>query len=282
VNRVALAWLGDRPGGPFFLFLNYMDTHEPFMPPPEWLDRFPGRRTFLVDPVPAILRGRRELRPEEALHYGALYDGAVAYVDEQIHRLLSQLAQAGRLDDTLVIVTSDHGEFLGEHGLLLHGIGPYDPVHRVPLLIRYPRASSRGIEDAWVGLVDIVPTILSVVGRPATDLDGGTLPRVSHPALIQNAPNAAVEGLAQAQARGYTGLYEGSWKLVDFHDGSRLLFNLDRDPGETRDLSAVEAQRATAMQMRLKVINEKQGRRLPPSLADPDLLERLGAAGYLR
>jgi arylsulfatase A-like enzyme len=284
VNQTAFAWLAKEPKGPFFLFMNYMDTHDPYMPPDPWPDRYPGRQSFLVDPVAAVLRGQRDLTKVESLHFRAVYDGAVAYVDDQIGRLVERLAILERLDDTLLIVTSDHGEFLGEHRLFRHEIGPYEPVHRVPLLVRYPNRAHAGVEQGWVQLVDIMPTVLDVVGlTPHDGMDGDVLPRVRHPILIEQAPHPSSGGLnGRGLGRGYSGLYEGARKLVAFDDGSLLLFNLDDDPGETHDLAPREPQFTALMHARLVEVNARQARRYHPVPPDPELQERLRAGGYLR
>jgi arylsulfatase A-like enzyme len=284
VNRIATEWLAGDTTAPFFLFINYMDTHSPYVAPGEWPDRYPGRLRFLVEPVPAVMRDRRDLTARESLHYKALYDGAVAYVDHEIGRLLAELGTRGDLDNTLVIVTSDHGEFFGEHRLFHHEIGPYEPVHRIPLIIRYPRAAHVGVEHGWAQLVDVMPTVLDAIGVPQpAGMDGEVLPRVRHPILIQQAPHPWSGRLhGRGLGRGYTGLYEGSHKLVSFDDGSSMMFDLDQDPGETRNLMGADAQQARLMRDRLAAANARYPIRPGERIVDPEVQERLRAGGYLQ
>jgi arylsulfatase A-like enzyme len=282
INRSALAWVRLEESAPFFLFLNYMDAHAPYMPPDPWLDRYPGRLSILLSPPPAVLAGDRDLTDEKLRHYRATYDGAVAYVDDQIGDLLARLGAEGRLENALVIVTSDHGEFLGEHGLLQHIVGPYDPVHRIPLLVRYPRAARQGVEHGWVQLVDIVPTVLDVAGLAATSpVDGEVLPRVKHPILIQQFPVLRTIRRTSHSGRGYTGMYDGPWKLVAFDDGTSLLFDVEADPAEEHDLWALDPARARVMRANLEEANRRFPRRPGPSTTRRDLEERLKAGGYV-
>jgi arylsulfatase A-like enzyme len=283
VNRSVLAWLAAGGDGPFFLFVNFADTHAPYMPPDPWPDRYPGRLSILMNPVPAVMAGARELTDLESRHYRALYDGAVAYVDAQIGVLLGRLAALGLLDDTIVIVTSDHGEFLGEHHLFNHAVGPYEPVHRVPLLIRYPRGSRRGTEQGWVQLVDIVPTVLAAVGlRLSIPFDGEVLPHVNHPILIQQASMGGTVWRGRQAGRGYVGMYEGPWKMVTFDQGPSLLFNVETDPDERREVAFAGDPHASAMRERLDEASRRFPRRERPSLPSRELEEQLKAGGYIR
>jgi arylsulfatase A-like enzyme len=283
VNRSALAWLAAEGEVPFFLFVNYTDTHTPYMPPAPWPDRYAGRLTFLIDPIPDVMGGARELTDAESEHYRALYDGAVAYIDAQIGALLDGMAALGKLEGTMVVVTSDHGEFLGDHHLFNHGVGPYEPVHRVPLVIRYPGGVRRGEEAAWVQLVDIVPTVLRAVGLPITGpLDGEVLPAVNHPILIQQAPMGGTTWRGRHAGRGYVGLYEGPWKVVAFDDGRSVLFNLETDPGERYDVSAVSGPPAETMRKLLDDATDRYPRAPSASALTRELEERLKAGGYIR
>ena len=87
------AWISADAVSPFFLFVNYMDTHRPYMAPGRWPDRYPGRREVLIDPIPALQAGRRDLTEDEQRHFEALYDGAIAYVALlALHGMLEHIA----------------------------------------------------------------------------------------------------------------------------------------------------------------------------------------------
>ena len=135
----ALAWLKKGPREPFFLWVHLYDAHDPYDPPAPYATRYAK----------------------------APYDGEVAYVDASIGKLLGALRAKGLYDGALIAVMADHGEALGEHGERSHGIFLYDETIHVPLLFKLPGAQpgSKRIE-ARVGLVDVTPTILQVVGIP--------------------------------------------------------------------------------------------------------------------
>ncbi|MEO6323676.1 MAG: sulfatase, partial [Thermoanaerobaculia bacterium] len=145
----ALEWIGRKRDKPFFLFLHLYDVHEPHVPPPGFEKRFAARP----------------------------YDGEVAFVDGQVGRVLHQIEARGLAKQTLVVVTSDHGEGLGEHGEETHGVLLYDATLHVPLLVRYPGHVPLGkVIDEVAGLVDVTPTILDLVGvKSDTSLQGRSL-----------------------------------------------------------------------------------------------------------
>ena len=136
-------WLSENQAGNFFLWVHYYDPHDPYEPPE------PYKSQFQQNP----------------------YDGEIAYTDEMVGRLLNGLKQNGLTDRTLVVLSSDHGESLGEHGEHTHGIFLYDSTLRVPLLIRLPNVRSRVIEPT-VRLVDLMPTLLEAAGIDPTKAVG--------------------------------------------------------------------------------------------------------------
>src|SRR5262249_37529820 len=111
-----LAWQGDHRDRPYFALLNFMDAHYVRYAPPELLERF-----------------RSSVPPGTGR-----YDAAIAYIDSQIDRLLGELQRRGTLDNTIVVIAADHGELLGEHGMVGHATNLYAPVLHVPLIMRFP------------------------------------------------------------------------------------------------------------------------------------------------
>lgn len=145
-NAVAIRWLGKNADKRFFMFVHYFDPHSPYLPPSPYREQYKGRP----------------------------YDGEIAYVDEQFGKLLEALEAAGVRDKTLIILTSDHGESLGEHGEPTHHFFIYDATQHVPLIMAGPAPFPKGhVIEHQVGLVDIVPTVLDLLGmaRPG-ELDG--------------------------------------------------------------------------------------------------------------
>ncbi len=174
VNRQLLDWLDRRRESrrPFFAFVNYVDAHAPYVLPPEADYRFgPGPATdddymFLLDVWLNVDKSRLP-RPAQALARDC-YDSCVAYLDERVGDLLDQLRRRGVLDRTIVIVTADHGEGFGEHGLFDHGESVYSTEIRVPLLISLPSGGSAGkVVDEFVSLRDIPATIAELVSPGA-------------------------------------------------------------------------------------------------------------------
>ena len=184
----ACAWLRtiDRP---FFGWISFTDPHHPMDAPAPWCDRYTAADALEV--LPAIHANEFETKPpfHEMLAHGvrdpqlewanpgganytreelatmtAGYYGMVAQLDHAIGRVLDELDAQGLADDTLVVVTSDHGEFLGEHQMIFKGPFGYDSLLRVPLLVRGPGVAAGAVVDDPVGTIDLAPTILEATG----------------------------------------------------------------------------------------------------------------------
>jgi arylsulfatase A-like enzyme len=179
--------------------------------------RAPGARTF-DEPV---LGGNRDL-----------YDGEVAYVDRQIGRLLDGIASRGLLDTTLVALVADHGENLGEHGLLYRHVGLFDTTTHVPLLVRWPGPPRPGHRyDGLVQTIDLFPTLLAAAGLPVPPQDGIDLRRLSPPAARGAAaagggdtPRAAVVAAAWATPPGTPGAATAALPALAGPGGRRAVF----------------------------------------------------------
>ena len=172
INRAFVGWLSQRPepARPFFAFLNYLDAHSPYVLPPGAAHRFglepESQDDFQVlnDHWDSIDKLR--LPPRYRAFARDSYDNCIAHLDEGLGKLLDELAGRGVLDRTLVIVTSDHGEGLGEHDLFDHGESLYRTEIRVPLLIIPPAAlRTRGVVSQTVSLRDLPATIVELAGQ---------------------------------------------------------------------------------------------------------------------
>jgi arylsulfatase len=162
---------GSDQDRPFFLFLHYIDPHGPYLPHPGLMTgpqppgRYDGSRKSLsaLDQLPASRHQDADL--ERIRH---LYAGEVRYVDLWIGRLIDGLKERGLFDSTMLIVTSDHGEGLWDHGHRAHGHDLHDEIIRVPLILRLPgKPKTRGVRvDDTVSLVDLAPTILAQTNTP--------------------------------------------------------------------------------------------------------------------
>ncbi len=168
---------------PFFLWVHYLDPHFPYVPPADWQDRFQGDDQYDPSRKIAITQERRNRQlggisilqqlsgQDEHDFYVARYDAEIAYTDHELGELLDFLRQEGLLDKTLTVVTSDHGESLGEHNYFFdHGRFSFQTCLRVPLIFHYPGALEPRVDDRPVELIDLAPTLLEAAG---VDLEDG-------------------------------------------------------------------------------------------------------------
>ena len=172
VHDELLAWLNRRQDRPFFAFLNYFDAHEPYLPPAPFATMFGA-----TPPAPAprsdyqaravVLTGRimRALNAEEKRRHQDAYDGAIRYLDHEIQDLLGNLTRRGLLENTIVVITSDHGEHQGDGDRYLHSFDLFGPVLHVPLIVVYPKAVPAGVRFADpVSLADLPATLGHLAG----------------------------------------------------------------------------------------------------------------------
>jgi len=268
--RAVTAWLAEQDG-PFLLFINILDPHEPYTPPPPLDTRFGPKRPEYGDMITRVVNAGRTVTPEMRAHFVAQYDGEIALADEVVGTILDAHARLRPGRQALVVVTSDHGELLGEHGLAGHGIDPYEPEVRVPLLVRYPDARGAGTRVARrVSTAAVFATVLETLGiAPPPDVDVAPLDR-EHPVWI--------EDVTEAGARVRVG-YDGRWKLIRT-DGRDAAYDLDADPAEktVRDAAAAPALRAALDAFTTIPRPPQHG---PRPVIDAERAARLRALGYL-
>ncbi|MBU6283016.1 sulfatase [bacterium] len=265
-----------RTTRPFFVFLHLFDAHNPYAPPPDHARLFPPQGEA----------------PSELDREIAAYDGEIHYADAQLGALLERLSAAGLLDDTLVVVVGDHGEGLMQHGWMTHGMMIYDEAVRVPLLVRWPGrvAGGRRIPDP-VSLVDLAPTILDLLGV------GGALPARQGtsfaPTLVEGAPLDPRPAFLQRRVykrqrlRGFEisgeklGVRSGRWKYIEAPaEGTRELYDLERDPAELSNLALDRPGDATRLADEIAAWRERTPAGGSAEVA-PDDVERLRALGYV-
>lgn len=249
-TRSAVHWIERErdPDHPFFLFVHYFDPHAPYVPPPPFDGRF--------DPRGGDPAGLGRL--------GAAYDGEIAFTDEAIGNLLDALANVQPEEQTLLVITADHGEGLGQHGYAAHGVLLYEEAVRVPLLFRWPGVlpAGRSIE-APVELLDVMPTLLEFVGieTRTEGLEGRSLAA----ALLGERP-LDPERAVHLQRRLYRtpvvrgipvrggkwALRVGRWKYIEApEEGTAELYDLEGDPGEIEDRSSALPDQARELADRL-------------------------------
>jgi arylsulfatase A-like enzyme len=176
INHAVLNWIDRDKNAPFFVFMNYFDVHDPYTPPE------PYRSKYATTPNPGGLingfveRYSPSLTPEQIQTEIEAYDGSISYVDDQIKALFSELDARDLLDNTIVIITSDHGESLGEHGLLQHSASLYLEEIHVPLIVWGPGYISAGkTVDIPVTITALPTTILSLIDANDDPFPGPSL-----------------------------------------------------------------------------------------------------------
>jgi arylsulfatase A-like enzyme len=257
VNREAFAWLdGAAADRPVFLFVNYMEAHEPWLAAPpydRWARGLPDASRLARKNL--YTHTMRTFTDAEQAFIVANYDGELVKLDEALGALLAGLHARGRYENALVIVTSDHGESLGEHGQVGHiGRMLYEPLLHVPLVVKFPGAERpRGRVADPVQLVDVLPTVLEAAGAPIpAGVQGEPLLHVTHPSVAEEDINPwLVAHYGPAYDRATRVLYDGSYKLITTSHGERMLFDLARDPAEADDLAARDPDRVDALARRL-------------------------------
>jgi len=254
-TEMAIEFMKEDRRGPWLFSLNCFDPHPPFDPPQEFLDRFdvasmPGplfRESDLdaQKPLAAINFQSRPRRPEEfeAKRRQAQYWAQIELIDQNVGRLLAALDETGQRENTIVILTSDHGTALGDHGLVAKGCRFYEGLVRVPLILNWPGRFRAGLRsDALVELTDIVPTLLEICGLPAParmhgrSLRGileGTSDPHKHRDFVRSIYYRVLQG-----AETYASMFRTPrHKLVHYHGhGLGELFDLEADPGEFANL----------------------------------------------
>jgi len=229
--------------GPFFLYLHYMDPHDPYAPPLSHSKRFAGEYDgddpFIAAGDPnqisemLYVEGVEiEIGENDIRHLTDLYDEEIRYFDDRFERLIGTLRRGGLLDRSLLILTADHGEEFLEHGHVKHCRGVWDTLTRVPLLFRFPDLKGGRFIRSAVQIVDVVPTLLDYLGiEPGSlDLEGTSL----RPLLEGDGPT---EIYAFADQSKYRSADDGRWQLIlDGTDSSATLFDLHSDPLEQHDL----------------------------------------------
>jgi arylsulfatase A-like enzyme len=261
--EVAVEWLRESSGDPFFLFFHTYDVHEPYFAREPYYGSFAGEDEDSPPVVTRALPMRRELafqaRREMAFlgdsdgaapdpeRVRAMYDSGIAHTDRGLARLLSELEALGVAEDTIVVFTSDHGEALGEHGLAGHG-DLYDHTVLVPLIVRLPGGEGAGERIAeQVRSVDLVPTLLDVLDIPAP----APLSGLSLLPLVRGArglPDDAIvyeaignRGIAIRNREGHKYvLVDAAWKPTA--EPTERLFDLASDPAELDGSTAESAE----------------------------------------
>ena len=252
------AWLEQQAAAssPFFVWLHLYDPHEPYRPP----------------------------RPFRDLFADSPYDGEIAFTDAIVAAVLDRLRGLGQLDRTLVAVTADHGESLGEHGEETHSMFIYQPAVHVPLILWRPgRLPAGKVVGQAVRATDLAPTLLELLGAPPlTTPHGRSLVPLMEDRARGAAPPVYAETLLPQFYMNWApllSLRDGRWKLIDAPRPE--LYDLDTDPREETNVYDAQAQTARAMRDALHRLSGAGGGAMSVGRLDREAMEKLAALGYV-
>ena len=245
----AIRWLTKVGDSPFFLWTHLYDPHRPYQ------------------------------APEPFASWNDPYVAEIAYADSQIARLLDALDEHALLDRVVVIVTADHGESLGEHREMDHGIFLYESVLRVPLIVRAPGVAPRRVANL-VRLTDVMPTVLDLLRLPLPALDGASLVGV-----MRGHGGRELEAYAESlypERHGWAPLFSLRSDRFKFIDAPRPeLYDLRLDPFEERNIVGPRQSLVAALQARLRAQVQREPSTAAKDRVDDELRARLAALGYV-
>ncbi|HZE88044.1 MAG TPA: sulfatase-like hydrolase/transferase, partial [Verrucomicrobiae bacterium] len=293
----ALSWLDGRRSGPFFLYVHFMDAHDPYLPPASFVPDLPGAAgsTFemRIGTLPSIMDGKRRISGADFERMKALYAGAAGYVDAQAGRLLDELQKRGLLHGTLVVFTADHGEEFLDHGDLEHTRSLFEEITRIPLVVAGPGVAAGGALGGTVRQVDVAPTIAEAAGLKFHGRIDGTSIWGALQGKAQGSPRDAFMELMYPGYRSpwhaQVALRRGELKLVasSFNPGREgpwtfSLFDLAADPHERLDSSRRHEAETAAMREALEAWSLRPTAfHGPGGEYDPETERRLRALGYI-
>jgi arylsulfatase A-like enzyme len=279
---------------PFFLFLNYLDAHTPYVPAPPYDRVFPGKDPTLNRPRLDQMRWdmftqHRPMSQAVYRHITSQYDGGIAYLDAQLGKLFSDLERRGVFDNSMIVVTSDHGEAFGKHDILNHGgMAVEQSQVFVPLLIKYPGQKEAQVVQSAVSGVDVLPTALETLRLPVpSGLDGHSLRQAGaepdRAVLSASYPGGTASYInPQRFSRTYHAVTMWPFRLVRSSAGSPQMYDLSADPEEDRNIYDPQNPQAHQLDERLSAWLRSA---LPTdknrSKIDAETQRRLKSLGYI-
>ncbi|MCH8004066.1 MAG: sulfatase [Nanoarchaeota archaeon] len=254
LNKDIFKWLDKNKAQPFFMFINYFDAHDPYNLGKEFRDKFTNKtgKDLSSDGSYLYMFDRSDEVPQEEIDYMIeLYDTEIFFLDYNFGKFIDKLDQLGIKDNTIIIITSDHGEEFYEHGSFVHGRTLYEEVIHVPLIFYYPKEFQSKRIDKRVEIIGIFPTILDILDiEIPEDVDATSLLP-----LINNVPGydkefAKSELFGRKRHKGISDLFDidlrqesisnNDWKLIEIKPENEILnsslFNLRTDPEEKNNL----------------------------------------------
>ena len=280
INNEAFRLLDKFIPSPFFLFMNFMDAHGPYSPPP------PFDGYFLDTPFPQLhklkqyfLHFTKRLKRRALDSYQLTqYDGEIAYLDDELGKFFSRLKQMGIYDSSLIIITSDHGELFGEHGIYGHRVALYEGGIRVPLLIKFPFSVKANRENRMITLSDLYPTILSICNLPIpSGISGKAFGCNSSPIVSE---------FYDYETGKHRILYDEKYKLMTYeHNKCPELYDLKNDEQDNLAEKLPEAMKALENKLKVWEISHKSKRNDSNKreiAISKETIDGLKALGYIK
>ncbi len=299
VTDKALNTIKENKDGPFFLFVHYFDPHYDYMQQPDWdfADHYTGWLSKNRITINELREKRRLLGPDDIEYLLDLYDEEIAYTDREIGRLLAFLEKEGLMEETAVVVVADHGEEFMERGWIGHTVSLFNELIRVPLIMHLPGVSSTGtVIDTVVETRSVFGTILDYLGiRKGEKTESDSLVPLLTETAEHNKDKESSYGFAFSStwlpdAHGEKrvrklSVHMNEWKLIfDYDNNSSLLYDLSKDPYETRNLASEEPEKRAELWKLLdswhKMV-EASGAETPALNLSEEEVRKLKSLGYL-
>jgi arylsulfatase A-like enzyme len=294
INSVARDWLQRNGSRPFFLFLNYFDAHEPYQPVPEDDERFAKRPSgdgwfrFPVERFTAAKKGKSDFSAEEVDFLRGQYDSELVSLDRELGKLFDFLGEAGFFDNTLIFITTDHGEAFFEHGFPVHGNSLYQPENGGFLLVKAPPSLGPIEVSPMMQFVDFFPTLAAVLNEPLPgDVQGSAWGSGRESALSEvfckSCGHGTVDpGWPDALRRDLVSVMIGDQKLIRSTHGPDEVYDLAADPAELHPLADPDPEFMRRAEEVIAARNQRLVEGLSVDPNDPKLLERLRSLGYIQ
>ena len=288
-----LSWLESVRNKKFFLFIHTYDVHEPYNPPLPYFDlytkeRYERKHLRTSKGITPWKLNASKLTPEEIDYIIAVYDGGINYVDEQLGKIFDKLNQLDIDDNTIIIVTSDHGEGFKEHGRLRHGYKPYIELVHVPLIIKGPGIPRNRIYDNYVQHIDIVPTILEILNIPQRkEMQGRSmLPLMNNCEIEKDFKTYSFgQDRNKPQQSFSMSIRTKEWTYIMNQNGPDELYDKINDPKEQNNI--IEKKPLIAQRLKEKLedfialTSEAKPQVAEKAHIDEELKEQLKSLGYL-
>jgi arylsulfatase A-like enzyme len=275
----AMKWLKAHEKDPFFLWVHYFDPHGPYDPPDRFKKKFESKM------------GSNE-EPQKTYD---VYDGEIGYADAEIEKIVEYLDQKGLDEDTLLIVTADHGEGLGQHNHMHHGLFLYEEAVRVPLVMRWPGKIPAGLRiKNRVELLDLSPTILDIAGVPAKNanyqgrslksmIQNPSIARQSRPIFFQRRLYETENYKGNVVKGEKLGVLLDQWKYIEaLKERSVELYDLSSDPGELTNVSREHPDQVKRLSTLIKEWRNKYGKGTYDQSMSEEDIEALKSLGYVQ